>query len=290
LVCGGKKFWKKSEWQSLLTVFPLFVDVPLFLSFSLLLSRAAAPRSKLPLKQTAMSGHGETFTESKEADIYTCVICTGVARDVVEHICGQYFCFVCWTQWEEAGNGCSHCKGAEPASPGHRARREILNLSIECTDEEKHLGCGKIFRLGDKDTHLANSCIHRSVPCDNCVESITPATQESHLAEACIHRTISCGECKEDTSPAKLPEHKKVCSHRLEHCVWCSELVKAKDLEQHLEASVGKHLLKMTSLVQDQERQLLEEVGSCDCETRVFYLFVFAALCEVGCGCQGGST
>ena len=175
-------------------------------------------------------------------ELYICIICHHPSRDpyMTGECCqGQTICKSCLDQAMLVSNGCPCCRSEEKfcTYPNWRFKREINNLLIYCTNEDK--GCewkGEVSRI---NIHLESSsgCEFEEVNCSNeCGKIMQRQYLTSHVETECPRRKVNCQYCH-DTGEHQFIEgqHKEECPSLPLPCPNNCEVgsVPREDMEKH---------------------------------------------------------
>ena len=195
-----------------------------------------------------------------------CGICLELVSDPVQTSCGHLFC-------EECIKGIQECpvdRDFFTTTPDLFNNRRIRNFKVRCPNKEK--GCQWQGNLGDVEEHTITDCdCYQFLKCYNegCGVEIERRNLVDHMYYVCPHRVYNCPYCnKEDTylkvttthftkcedmplpCPAGCGTHGLVrrdmahhlsedCPNELVPCTFaiagCQQIVKRKDLQQHLQ-------------------------------------------------------
>ena len=175
---------------------------------------------------------------------YICIICHHPSRDpyMTGECCqGQTVCKSCLDLAVDMFNSCPFCRSEENfhTYPNWRFKREINNLHIYCTNEEK--GCRWKGELHTINNHLGNNdgCKFEEVYCSNeCGKMIQRQYLTGHVETECPHRQVNCQYCR-DTGEHQFIEgqHKEECPKLPLPCPNKCEVgtVPREDMEKHRE-------------------------------------------------------
>ena len=220
---------------------------------------------------------------------FECPLCLHVTRDPnLTSCCGQYFCRVCISRiLASRKHRCPLCKaGSFNVLLDKQQNQRVLKLKVYCVMKKE--GCEWAGELGDLDAHLDASngdCQHITVNCaNNCGERLQKYQLVQHLSGCCVKRDFICKYCglhstyaditskhwsecvkypipcpnKCDTGTIEqgfLEEHLSECPLQLLKCEFhlagCKEKIQRKDLEDHVEKNVGKHLNLLSVFTKD---------------------------------------
>ena len=242
-----------------------------------------------------MTGLNDSFTENTFGDLsytflepvpnyLTCIICYGLLKDAVAtECCEKMFCYEHSSRTERVCPACRHTplavtrnkgidsivkdvkvfclhreegcqwKGHLCFEPDHRKRTCEYEV-VSCTK-----GCGADMQRRLLETHLLEYCPEREVKCEFCEVIVTVAELESHQ-ESCPDYPVGCPHGCELILPRnKVEEHSTVCPELPVPCPFagagCNKLLKNKDLDDHVQASVVEHL----SLISAQNISLRDD-------------------------------
>ncbi|XP_020613316.1 TNF receptor-associated factor 5-like [Orbicella faveolata] len=120
------------------------------------------------------------------------------------------------------------------------ARREILSLPVQCTNQSD--GCNWTGELGHLEDHEAQ-CPYTKVQCmyPSCGVLVLRGDLSRHLEAACMFRQQQCQYCKFVTTADQLKEHEENdCEEYPVDCPKCSTVnLPRKQLSSHLDAVNG---------------------------------------------------
>lgn len=146
-------------------------------------------------------GYDEDWENPEEAQKAKCSICLCVARDALNHECGELFCEACWIKCQAEDEKCPVCRqdGSTNVAPAYANRRAILNLMMRCPNK-----CGQCFSLREKDSHL-NECAPRTARqlapliCEFCGDAVPADGLERHMEAnpVCKHMKALYEEVRE---------------------------------------------------------------------------------------------
>ena len=247
-------------------------------------------------------GYENEFLESTtKLKKYECPLCLFVTREPhLTDCCGQHFCQACINRIITDRKPCPFCTCK--ADSFHvmidkKQKRRVLELKIECTMKER--GCDWSGELGKLDTHVDTrngSCQFVDVNCpNNCGGSHQRRHLSNHLSDLCPKRPFTCKYCEFKATyeqvcnyhypkcvkypvpcPNKcvigtvergnLEQHVSECPFQVVECEFahagCSEKITLKDLPKHMELSVQKHLVLVSSYcvkeMTQKDKQLTE--------------------------------
>ena len=231
--------------------------------------------------------------ESSKLRDFECPLCLHVTREPsLTSCCGQHFCQSCINRVLTDGSLCPFCKEkAFTVLLDKKQRRRTLELSVYCTMEGR--GCTWTGELGDLDIHLSTRCEYIAVDCTNqCEESIQRHHLQNHLSKECVKRRYVCeycdyeatyeevckkhwpecvkyplccpNKCQHNTiERSKMEEHKRECPLQLVDCgfahVGCAN-VQRKDLASHMEQNWQRHLVMLSTTVQEKTAQKEKDI------------------------------
>jgi len=206
---------------------------------------------------------------------FECPLCLHVTRDPnLTSCCGQHFCQVCINRTQTNHQPCPFCKETNiTVMLGKKQNRKVLELKVYCTMKEQ--GCSWIGELGDLSRHLED-CQYVTVTCTKgCGESFQRCRLAAHIAESCPKRDFTCeycgfkstyeevcnnhwAECAKYPLPCpnkcdidtvqrgSLEQHLNECPLQQVECEFChagcEEKIQRKDLTEHMEKNLQKHL------------------------------------------------
>ena len=214
-----------------------------------------------------------------------CPICMELVFTPVQTSCGHLFCGKCI----EGTNTCPIDRSQFTFHPDNFNDRRIQNFKVKCPHKER--GCQWHGNLGDAEKHANRDCDHQMVKCKRCDMKMEKQQWAEHTLKECCQRMNKCPHCSEEgmksetitihfTKCKELPlpcptgcgkpglvrrniaDHLSAdCPDELVPCTFaiagCQQIVKRKDLQQHLqdkdvhlEAVLLSHV-SLTLLVQD---------------------------------------
>lgn len=216
---------------------------------------------------------------------FLCKICKYAAREPhITDCCGETFCLVCITPFVEEHKPCPSCGREEiEIFLNVKYRQRILSLRVWCTMKDR--GCIWVSKLAGLEGHMdttTGDCPYVDIECPNeCGKTIQRRELKTHMSEDCHHREFLCQychlkasyrvvtsehwqECKRYPIPcpnecgASEIERGRLEAHLNEECplqevfcdfgyVGCTDKVLRKDLDQHMEENVKKHLAIVSS-------------------------------------------
>eukprot|EP00403_Amphidinium_massartii_P024497 CAMPEP_0178397378 /NCGR_PEP_ID=MMETSP0689_2-20121128/14213_1 /TAXON_ID=160604 /ORGANISM="Amphidinium massartii, Strain CS-259" /LENGTH=1158 /DNA_ID=CAMNT_0020018081 /DNA_START=1 /DNA_END=3475 /DNA_ORIENTATION=+ len=231
-------------------------------------SDSGSNRSRSGSTEEAFGGYSETWREPREAAELQCPICLLVPCEALAHKCGKLVCESCWQTWHAAEERrlprCPWCRqelqrDSKDVAPAFHERFRIANLEIVCGL------CSDELRLGNKQTHLRETCRRRSVACVKCGQEQPFEEMEEHMRLRCDHRPIECPACGAPTTHHGLQEHRLTdCLHRLVVCQLCSDLVAADEMDKHLQENAGRHIAALVTEAGELRKEVknLKEASS----------------------------
>lgn len=224
-------------------------------------------------------GYDVEFVETPPKE-YECPICLLVLRDPhLTSCCGYLFCAPCISRIKKNKKRCPLCNVEFSTFLDKGRQRKVNELLVRCTEKEN--GCEWTGELGKLNKHLNvdeqdGECQYVKVPCPNKCYRVVPRCQlQSHLEKHCELRNCVCDKCGLEATYRKimrdhgancrmievgcpngckvvnlrkglLDEHLLVCPEQSISCkfahVGCSEVIKRKDLDKHIEESISDHL------------------------------------------------
>ena len=230
-------------------------------------------------------GYEHEFLEpSAKLKKYECPLCLHATREpYLTDCCGQHFCQACINRIVTDRKPCPLCKTSSfHMMIDKKQKRRVLELKVKCTMKER--GCDWSGELGKLDTHVDTrngSCQFVDVNCpNNCGESHQRRHLANHLSNLCPKRPFTCKFCQFKAAyeqvcndhypkcvkyPVSCPnkcdirtversnveQHVSECPFQVVECGFaiagCSEKITRTDLPKHMELSVQKHLVLVSS-------------------------------------------
>ena len=213
---------------------------------------------------------------------FECPLCLHVTRDPnLTSCCGQHFCQVCINRIQTNHQPCPFCKDTNfTVLLDKKQNRKVLELKVYCTMKEQ--GCSWTGELGGLSRHLED-CQYITISCTKgCGVSFQRHCLAAHIAKVCPKRDFTCQYCsfkstyeevcnKHWPECAKYPlpcpnkcniaeiqrgslkQHLNKCPLQQVECEFyhagCKEKIKRKDLTEHMEKSLQKHLSRLSTHV-----------------------------------------
>lgn len=121
---------------------------------------------------------------------------------------------------------------------------------IQCTNE-----CGNILQRQELPTHREQFCLLRKVQCEYCSLEGTYKNIISEHYDVCPEVPVACpNSCSNKPIPRKeLSEHENICPLEKLRCEFnqfgCHSVVTRKDMDKHMLAFQGSHLLLMVTAI-----------------------------------------
>ena len=210
---------------------------------------------------------------------FECPLCLYVTRDPnLTSCCGQHFCQVCINRILAEQRPCPFCKDRKfTVFLDKKQRRKISELQVYCT--MKANGCSWTGDLGSLNLHIDGrngNCQYINVTCyRGCGQTVAKRHLPHHLSKVCPKRDFTCEYCgfkstyeevcnKHWPECAKYPlpcpnkcgiakvqrgfleQHLNECPSQQVDCEFChagcEEKIQRKDLEEHMEQNLQKHL------------------------------------------------
>ena len=222
---------------------------------------------------------------------YLCCLCADILQDPqVTSCCKKYCCKPCI---DVENKQCSICGDANfQVTVDESLTGKLNTLILQCTNAVK--GCGWSGELGNLDSHLVADCQYALVDCSlSCGMRMKQDEIEEHEKNICTYRQCRCKFCDKMVTVGELIDHYNECKHypvicryckeKTERCLLrthlqndcplyvvncpfntagCSVSLERKQIFQHLETSIQKHLWlmdKYSEYLQVKEDRLKEK-------------------------------
>ena len=213
-----------------------------------------------------------------------CPICFELVFEPVLTSCGHLFCQGCVKDQTR----CPTCRDELQYMRNQRDERKVIGLKVKCLNWER--GCQWQGDLGDTAYHTGKNCQMETVPCPKgCREVIARGLLQEH-GKACPQRDYKCPHCPfADTfvevttthftdcelfplacpagccnsqSRGEMAIHLTSCAEELVPCkyaaIGCTEVMKRKDLQTHLQDKKDYHLENSMDMVMQHNMVLAE--------------------------------
>jgi len=238
-----------------------------------------------------MSGRDTNMFLSGVDKSFLCSICRGVLTDPQETPCGHEFCKGCIQLYLLKAGKCPLDK--TPLSEKDLRRSSFIvrdflgKLRTRC--DHYNEGCEWIDIWSSLESHLGKcdcaviSCVHRpctaqsprkymaahtdicgfvKLPCKYCKREVARSNVESHYS-VCDAYPMRC-DCREIVRRKDLAMHRDVCIQKNAPCLYdrfgCKQIVKMKDMEQHLKDGAHSHLELVTGYIIKMEAKQLSHI------------------------------
>ena len=224
---------------------------------------------------------------------FLCPLCRHLTRDPnLTSCCGQHFCQVCINRIQTKHQPCPFCKETKfTVMLDKKQNQKVFELKVYCTMKEQ--GCSWTGKLGGLNRHL-NDCQYVTISCTKgCGVFFQRHCLAAHIAELCPKRDFKCKYCgfkstyvyicnKHWTSCRKYPlpcpnkcgiaevqqgsleQHLNECPLQQVECEFCQagceEKIQRKDLTEHMEKNVQKHLSLLSSFAVRKLAEKDEEI------------------------------
>ena len=199
---------------------------------------------------------------SEPPNLFKCEICRLVLREPqLTECCGKNACQPCIAKEAEDNKPCP-IPGCRESCVKINFNRDlhfdILQNTVYCSSKET--GCEWMDKLENLNKHL-EICPHVEVECRNfCGLRIQRRMIEDHET-ICERFRVSCHQCGDLYERRDCSIHLKVCLFTKVKCpfsiVGCTSEVLNKDLQQHFDESLSKHL----ALVAKQSHDVKAKIG-----------------------------
>ena len=186
--------------------------------------------------------------------------------------CGPHLSLEAATKLQQGGKPCPMCK--EPnftTIPDKFYKRKVNELKVRCPN--KGSGCEWVGDLGSVDQHV-NSCPKCLCQCDFCGFKDTYEVVTNDHSLVCVKYPESCpNQCEIVTVPrCDLEKHLTQCPLQLVECEFaeagCQEKVPRRDLARHIEDGAHHHLLKVSLLNLNLNRELHHQIAELQGQNR----------------------
>ena len=204
-------------------------------------------------------GYLVEFVKKPPEEIETdCLICFHVIFEPkLALCCGHSFCTTCISSIEEEGKPCPLCGKQIHLADDLRLKRTLNGYTVYCPNKDE--GCEWTGELGQLETHL------------NRQES--GATAEDSM-KGCQFQVIQCGLCQSHRCERRLmSDHvSSGCPDVILECEYsyagCEFKKPQRDMDVHVEASVGIHLSLVSKSTQSSLSQKDREIEELKAELR----------------------
>ena len=232
---------------------------------------------------------------------FECPLCLHVTRDPnLTSCCGQHFCQVCINRIQTNHQPCPFCKDTNfTVLLDKKQNRKVLELKVYCTMKEQ--GYSWTGELGGLSRHLED-CQYVTISCTKgCGVSFQRCCLAAHIAELCPKRDFTCQYCgfksayeevcnKHWPKCAKYPipcpnkcdiaevqrgsleQHLNECPLQQVECEFChagcKEKTQRKDLTEHMEKNLQKHLSLLSSFASKKIKRLSSEAAGKNAEIK----------------------
>ena len=209
-----------------------------------------------------------------------CPICLELVSDPVQTSCGHLFCGKCI----KGTKTCPIDRKLFTYHPDNFNDRRVRNFMVKCPKEGR--SCQWQGSLGDAKKHIDTSCAYQMVKCDNehCNVKVERRQLTRHMQNGCLQRMYKCPHCSEENTYFEVTTtHFTTCEHIPLPCpAGCDErllLLVRRDIGQHLSAECPDELVPCTFAIAgcqqivkrkdlhqhllDMDRHLCTAVSSC---------------------------
>ena len=237
---------------------------------------------------------GYDFVE-KPPEEFICHITRELLQDPFQtRCCGNHLSQEATKRLQRDQKLCPFCKQPLHVVPDKYFRRKVMELQVRCS--KKAAGCGWVGELGNLDHHL-NVCQYIEIACPNsCDGRVLRRDLDGHKANDCPKRQFACKHCgyeatyqeitedhlpkckkyplecpnscgERDIERQHLHKHLHDCPLEVIECEFdyagCTEKVKRRKMQSHVESSVNAHLQLVaahdklqTKRIEQQEKQI----------------------------------
>ena len=227
------------------------------------------------------------FVDDQPGNELECIICKNLADDPHQSkCCGHTMCYDCAHKWGERNDSCPQCRESPlEIVVDTRTKRHISSLTVYCTHYKS--GCEWKGSFNTVRDHLSEDCLYEDVECesDGCTEKFQRRYLAEHMDRECSMRIVKCPCCEDDDLsyhelvnvhykecpdwPMRCPNHCNTesgkdltrstledhlegnCPEQVISCQFaeagCTVRVKRKDMDNHIQKSVGEHMTAMMS-------------------------------------------
>ena len=240
------------------------------------------------------------FVEKPPEDFFCPIMLEVLREPFLTVCCGHHLSKEAANQLQQDQKPCPLCKQSLQTVPDKYFKRKVKELKVRCP--KRNAGCGWVGELGNLDQHLSNGsvggeCQYIVVACPIlCGECVQRRDLEGHKATDCPNRQFTCVHCayeatyqeividhwpkcskyplecpnncgERDIERQHLHKHLHDCPLEVIECQFdyagCTEKVKRRKMQSHVESSVNAHLQLVaahdklqTKRIEQQEKQI----------------------------------
>lgn len=182
-------------------------------------------------------------------ELLICPICLDIfTNPTMIKTCIHVFCSKCLEKHIEFKNhhSCPECRNLFHKTNlihDFRTERCLSTLNVKCSEKE----CKKEINIDNIENHFLNDCEYYQHPCKfNCGSKFNKSNKIDH-ENNCMNNPvvkINCNACSEEIYAISKKEHDKKCPEKWLRCGFkcCKETFKRKDLENHNDLFIKRHL------------------------------------------------
>ncbi|KDQ21295.1 hypothetical protein BOTBODRAFT_122986 [Botryobasidium botryosum FD-172 SS1] len=177
-----------------------------------------------------------SYVESVNSNLICCICRTPFVEPTSAKTCSHTFCLRCIYQALEITSQCPVDRSpltADDLQPaGSIVRNLVDELMVECPC--KPSGCTHTCQRQHLASHLKSDCLFVQVSCceDNCEQLLLKKDIRKH-SDGCVHRTVTCEACDDSVKFIDLESHQGECPAKEITCVHCSSTFPRSSLQSH---------------------------------------------------------